>query len=480
MKTPVLNKPSTVFRSAISRGLAGDGESASPVDRTGGQFGAGLIRGFSVIAKGEALGHDLWIDDEFLSQVEKAVLSAKGGTKARFTHPGMSGDGMGKMTARVFGASTKGDKVFADAHMLKSAHKTPDGDLAGYVMDLAEEDAEAFGASISFMHDYPAEKKFMLDHGAKIVTDEDGYSYWDLTDYKSPDPKNLKNLPHARLKSLRAVDFVDSPAANPDGLFHAGPFELLENGESLLDFVFGVTSEVPADASFGVDLTRMKGFAARWAADRGFSINKESEMSVAAPVSPAAPNTDAGKPAELTSTQPPPAATPQAPVTPAPSAPAPEALAAKDGVVAPAAAAPAVAPATNPPAAANLSQPAAPVAPAATPAPAPVDPAAELRAGLQKFTDTFGVENGVKWFQAGMSFESAKDEHIKVLTAANNDKAAKLAAATTGLGEDAALSGTSNNSESKPNRLELTCGTNLAKVATAMEAQIARLQPSKN
>src|SRR4051794_20449658 len=105
----VLNSPPKYFRTPISRG----GEPR--VERTGGYRNAGLIRGVSVITKGEALGHGLWIDDTALEQVASAINSQQFGIKSRFTHPSMSGDGLGKMTGRVMGpAEVDGDQVFAD------------------------------------------------------------------------------------------------------------------------------------------------------------------------------------------------------------------------------------------------------------------------------------------------------------------------------------------------------------------------------
>jgi FtsZ-binding cell division protein ZapB len=56
-----------------------------------------------------------------------------------------------------------------------------------------------------------------LANGA--VEKEDSYgAYLDLSEYKSPDPANVKNMPHARLSQLHAADLVDDPAAT-DGMF---------------------------------------------------------------------------------------------------------------------------------------------------------------------------------------------------------------------------------------------------------------------
>ena len=205
---PKLQQPSEFYRSGVVRGLRQ--AQVSPIVRDGGEFGAGLIKGAAAITRGEALGHEMWIDRTMLEQTRDAINSADKGIKSRFTHPSLSGDGLGKALGRYRNAEIQGDIVYADLHVFQSAHETPDGDLADYVMGLAEEDPEAFGNSISFRPDFGAEEEFQGKH-----SDEDGR-------FQSPDSDNKKNLPHARLAELRAVDAVDSPAANPNGLFHRG------------------------------------------------------------------------------------------------------------------------------------------------------------------------------------------------------------------------------------------------------------------
>ena len=120
---------------------------AEPVNvaRNGGDNGAGLLSGVSLIAAGEALGHDMWIDDVTLSQVAEYANQGKHGIKSRFTHPSMSADGMGRHLGRIKDVRVEGDRVLGDLHFAKSAHATPDGNLAEYVMELAEEDPAAAG-----------------------------------------------------------------------------------------------------------------------------------------------------------------------------------------------------------------------------------------------------------------------------------------------------------------------------------------------
>lgn len=262
MKTVDLTKsPSAdMLRSAPARGIEGKGA----IDRAGGDKKAGLIRGFSVITRGEALGHGLWIDDEMLASVERSINEAgKQGVKARFTHPGLSNDGLGSFLGRVKNAKRDGDLVRADLHFSQSSHKTPDGDLAEYVMKLAEEDPASFGTSIVFRRDRAEEEK----HRVANTTDDDGFV--------SPDKNNKQNLPHARLKSLYAVDAVDNPAANPSGMFHAT--DVPGEADSLLSYALGLTNERPQFSSLPVDPDRAAGFVNRFLQLNNLEI-KEKEM----------------------------------------------------------------------------------------------------------------------------------------------------------------------------------------------------------
>ncbi|HEX3997204.1 MAG TPA: hypothetical protein VHX65_01510 [Pirellulales bacterium] len=198
------NSRTQLFRTAVSSGISAIG---SPVDRNGGDYGAGLIRGIAACTIGEVKGQGLWIDATFLGQAAAAINSAPAGVKSRFTHPTPIGDALGKFLGRAKNASIDGDTVRADEHFAEPAHNTPDGDLAGYVMDLAESDPAAFGASLAFQRDYDAEQAFMAKFGG---------SYG----FRSPDAANVNNFPHVRLQSLAAVDLVDDPASNPNGLFN--------------------------------------------------------------------------------------------------------------------------------------------------------------------------------------------------------------------------------------------------------------------
>ena len=251
----ILREPSRLFRAPVARGIAPDAQ----IDPEGGAYGAGLIRQVAVITAGEALGHQMWIDRIMLEQVCDAINASSAGIKSRFAHPGLSGDGLGKALGRVRNATLDRDIVRADEHLYESAHETPDGDLAAYILKLAAEDPAAFGTSISFDPDDDAEAQFADQH-----FDEKGR-------FVSPDEANTHNYPHVRVAELVAVDMVDEPAANPDGLFHRGD-RVAFDADAAIAYALGVTDDAPAEIMFGVSTSRVRGAVLRFLEARGLTL----------------------------------------------------------------------------------------------------------------------------------------------------------------------------------------------------------------
>ena len=263
-----MTHPELPVKESLFRGARVPAAEPVQVSRDGGDNGAGMLSGVSLIAAGEALGHDMWIDDVTLSQVAEQAGQGKHGIKSRFTHPSMSADGMGRHLGRIKDVRVEGDRVLGDLHFAKSAHSTPDGNLAEYVMELAEEDPAAAGLSIVFEHDAEREEAYRAS-----FSDSDGFD--------SPDENNVKNLPHVRLAKLRAADVVDEPAANPEGMFDAQP--LARHVDDLLSYAAGLSEEKPKSLAFGVDADRASQFLQRWLGSHSLSIvsanDEESQMS---------------------------------------------------------------------------------------------------------------------------------------------------------------------------------------------------------
>lgn len=379
MESSILGTKPRRLRTEPARGIKAE----NPVDRKGGDKKAGIIRGVSVVTRGEALGHGMWLDREFLRQTADGINASPNGAKARFTHPGLSSDGLGSYLGRMKAAVIDGDVVRADLHFSDMAHESPDGDLAEYVMGLAEDDPESFGVSIVYMPDWGAEDAFEATH-----EDEKGR-------FRSPDVDNTDNLPHARLAQLRAADVVDDPAANPGGLFHRGQ-EIAAEADSLASFALGLTAAAPAVEQLELDPDRVRGFVHRFLESHGLqivSVNKEPRA-MAEDVK--TDHDDETKPAEPVEEQP--AGEPE---------PKPE------------------------------EKPAAQPEPAAEEKPAEQQSAADPRAELKRYMSAFGAEQGATWYAEGIGYDEAQGRYVEQLQAKNAELEAKLAAIDRGEAEPA-------------------------------------------
>ena len=172
---------------------------------------AHIIYGVSAAQAVEALGHDMLLDGRSIAQIVEHGNAARNGVTRRFTHPGLSSTGLGKSLGRMRDVRQEGDKAVADLHIADSAFKTPDGDLGTYVMDLAENDPDVFGMSVVIK----ANRVWQLSNGSELdAVNERGEGV--------ERPANaVTDKPLARVRQLMAVDAVDEPAANRDGLFAA-------------------------------------------------------------------------------------------------------------------------------------------------------------------------------------------------------------------------------------------------------------------
>lgn len=130
------------FRADVARGIQ---EGKSGIDKKNN-----VIYGFSVITKGEARGHGLEIDETTLDQTIELGAGSSIGIKSRFGHPNMSNSAVGTFLGRAKNFRRDNGIVRADLYFDKTAFNTPNGDLASYVLGLAESDPDAFGSSIVF------------------------------------------------------------------------------------------------------------------------------------------------------------------------------------------------------------------------------------------------------------------------------------------------------------------------------------------
>lgn len=174
-----------------------------------------VIRGFVVAQEGAFKTGRGEFSRKSLSTIVELMGQSPTGLKSRFTHPSLSGDGLGKFLGRARnprkdtflrqgpdGEQQKLGMVRADLFLSNSASRSPDGDLAGYIMDLAEEDPDALSSSLVLKK----KDEVRLDEKTKQpATDADG--------------KPLPAIWHPT--KLHASDIVDTGDA-VDGLLSYG------------------------------------------------------------------------------------------------------------------------------------------------------------------------------------------------------------------------------------------------------------------
>lgn len=160
--------------------------------------GKGIIEGVSVCTVGEAKGHGVYLDPDFISSVVELGNKTKSGLKARFGHPNMCDTALGTFLGRFKNFRTVGDTAKADLFLSNTAKETPNGDLYSYITSMAVAEPDMFGTSIVF------------EPGEQYQLDEDG----DRVAVGHFDDSPV----YVTCDSLHACDVVDEPAAN-SGMF---------------------------------------------------------------------------------------------------------------------------------------------------------------------------------------------------------------------------------------------------------------------
>ena len=179
----------------------------------------------------------------------RAQINAKdNGIKSRFGHPTMSDDGIGKFLGRAKNATMSevtvernGKQVSlaavrADLHFDPTAESTPNGNLASYVLNLAQSDPDAISSSLVLEVD----EQYRIEKDGTPTTDANG------------DPLPPLWMP----KSIHASDIVDTGDA-VDGILSAQLDAMPVDIDELLRFDgparFGVQV---LDKIFGKSLSR--------------------------------------------------------------------------------------------------------------------------------------------------------------------------------------------------------------------------------
>jgi len=161
----------------------------------------GIIEGVSVCTVGEAKGHGVNLDSEFIRTVAEMGGAKKHGLKARFGHPNMCSTALGTFIGRFKNFAVDGDQVRADLFLSNEAKETPHGNLYDYVLGMAKNEPDVFGTSIVFT---PGRTYRRDEEGNKVIVES--------FDAGTDEPVFVE------CDALHACDAVDEPAAN-EGLF---------------------------------------------------------------------------------------------------------------------------------------------------------------------------------------------------------------------------------------------------------------------
>ena len=170
---------------------------ASSVDQS-----RGIITDISLLQVGEAKGHGVYIDDKSLVTAETALGDT---LPAYITHSDAYEDRLLSEVGYFKGFSVVDDKLKAQQFVALESFKRDDEQRYERLFDIANTIPENFGLSLVFN----ANLVWVLDNGKEISASipEDA-------------PENsVYGMPVVRFTEIRSADFVDTPAANADGLF---------------------------------------------------------------------------------------------------------------------------------------------------------------------------------------------------------------------------------------------------------------------
>jgi HK97 family phage prohead protease len=159
-----------------------------------------IIMGVAVITKGVTHDERGEFDEDAINKVVELGNAAKFGIKSRYGHPNMSSTALGTFLGRFKSFRRDGDVVRADLYIDPSAHNTPDGDLAQYVISLARNDPDAFGTSVVI-------RAHFVDRSKETARDTEA-------SMENEQAEDNSQFPLIVVEDLFACDVVDEPAAN--------------------------------------------------------------------------------------------------------------------------------------------------------------------------------------------------------------------------------------------------------------------------
>ena len=151
----------------------------------------GILRKVIVACEGKVKSYLEMIDAVTLDQIMTLGNAREKGVKARFGHPNMCSSAFGTYIGRFRDFKVEEASVYADLHLDEICKESPSGNLYDYIVKMAKNNADMFGASIAFVPGKP----------------------------ESTDAE----FPSTRIEELLATDLVDDPAAT-NSLFAVDAF----------------------------------------------------------------------------------------------------------------------------------------------------------------------------------------------------------------------------------------------------------------
>jgi len=152
---------------------------------------SGILHKVVVAQAGKVKSYFEMIDATTLSQIESLGNAREKGVKARFGHPNMCSSSFGTYIGRFRNFKAEEGSVHADLHLDEICKDSPSGNLYDYIIKMAKNNPDMFGASIAFVPGKP-----------------------EATDAE---------FPSTRIEELLATDLVDDPAAT-NSLFAVDAF----------------------------------------------------------------------------------------------------------------------------------------------------------------------------------------------------------------------------------------------------------------
>ncbi|MBL7780681.1 MAG: hypothetical protein JNM22_05640 [Saprospiraceae bacterium] len=203
---------------------------------------AGIIRDVVMVQEGEAKGHGVFLEADFIEKITRYddKYFGKTGLKARFGHPSASSETMGTQLGIFshFRLRQTGDKLeeIADLQLLDSAEVSPTHPgMKSWVLKMAQERPDFIMSSIVFR----ASAYYQYDNrGKKVILDEyfSNYNPQEKVFVEFDDRKGAQHFYTDLVEAGAATENLFSTQANPDFLVSRAHL-FLDDNPDILEFV---------------------------------------------------------------------------------------------------------------------------------------------------------------------------------------------------------------------------------------------------